>query len=272
MNKSGDRGQGAGDREQGTGVAIPAKAGIQSQSIQHSGGMGHGQKQVLFSAQGLKKSYGTGHTRVKVLQDVDLNGAMGEMTAIVGTSGSGKTTLLQIIGTLDRPDSGELFFNAQNLLKVDEKTLCRHRSNNIGFIFQFHHLLPEFSALENVMMPGRIKGNIEVDRLQERGQELLEQVGLAKRGHHLPGELSGGEQQRVALARALIMTPPLLLADEPTGNLDSNSGKLVFNLLRELCTSMQLCVIMVTHNLELAGQMDRTVTLKDGRILGTDHG
>ncbi len=224
----------------------------------------------LFSARGLKKSYGSDHTRVEVLQDVDLTGNLGEMTAIVGTSGSGKTTLLQIIGTLDRPDRGELFWGKQNLLKANEKTLCRHRNNNIGFIFQFHHLLPEFSALENVMMPGRIKGSTALDMLKERGEKLLAQVGLDKRGHHLPGELSGGEQQRVALARALIMEPPLLLADEPTGNLDSNSGKLVFNLLRELCASMRLCVIMVTHNLALAGQMDRTITLQDGRIQRTE--
>jgi lipoprotein-releasing system ATP-binding protein len=225
-----------------------------------------GQKQILFSARGLKKSYGSsGHTRVEVLRDVDLNGNRGEMTAIVGASGSGKTTLLQIIGTLDHPDAGELFFNGKNLLKAHEQTLCRHRNDNVGFIFQFHNLLPEFSALENIIMPGRIKGDVDIDMLQERGMQILAQVGLENRGHHLPGELSGGEQQRVALARALIMKPSLLLADEPTGNLDSKSGKLVFNLLRELCGSMQLCVIMVTHNLQLAGQMDRIVTLIDGK-------
>jgi lipoprotein-releasing system ATP-binding protein len=226
------------------------------------------QGQTLFSARSLSKSYGNGHTRVEVLRDVDLDGKRGEMTAIVGASGSGKTTLLQIIGTLDRPDAGELFFGSQNLLKTSEKTLCHHRNNNIGFIFQFHHLLPEFSALENIMMPGRIKGNVDMDMLKGRGEKILAEVGLENRGHHLPGELSGGEQQRVALARALIMQPPLLLADEPTGNLDSKSGKLVFNLLRELCASMQLCVIMVTHNLQLAAQMDRIVSLKDGVIEG----
>lgn len=222
-------------------------------------------EQKLFSCRGLKKSYGSGHTRVKVLGGVDLDGKLAEMTAIIGSSGSGKTTLLQIIGTLDRPDSGELFFKGQNLLKASEQSICLHRNNNIGFIFQFHHLLPEFSALENVMMPGRINKRVALNTLKQRGEELLAQVGLAKRGQHRPGELSGGEQQRVALARALIMQPSLLLADEPTGNLDSKSGKRVFNLLRELCTSMQLCVIMVTHNLQLAGQMDRTVTLKDGK-------
>ncbi len=187
------------------------------------------------------------------------------MTAFVGESGSGKTTLLQILGTLDSADSGSLLFQGQDLLHVQEATLAKHRNQHVGFIFQFHHLLPEFSALENVMMPGLIQGKSQ-QRLQSTAKQLLEQVGLGKRLHHRSGELSGGEQQRVALARALVMEPDLLLADEPTGNLDIDSGQMVFSLLRELSQQRQLAVLMVTHNLELAAAMDQCLTLGQGEL------
>ena len=219
----------------------------------------------LLTAKGIRKSFGQGPGRVEVLRGVDLEARPGEMTAIVGASGSGKTTLLQILGTLDTPDAGELLFSGRSLLGLQEKELAHHRNRNIGFIFQFHHLLPEFSALENVMMPGRISGRAE-EEVSSRARHLLDRVGLAHRLAHRPGELSGGEQQRVALARALVQAPALLLADEPTGNLDSRSGEAVFSLLAELCRSMEMSMIMVTHNLELATLMDKKLSLLDGQL------
>jgi len=220
---------------------------------------------ILLHARGLRKSYACGGNRIEILHGVDLEARRGEMTAIVGSSGSGKTTLLQILGTLDAPDEGELIFDGQSLTNVKETVLSRHRNTSLGFIFQFHHLLPEFSALENVMMPGRISGQ-PLGKLTEQAEHLLTRVNLGHRLHHRPGELSGGEQQRVALARALVLKPALLLADEPTGNLDTESGNNVFSLLHDLCRSLDLCVIMVTHNLKLAAALDRTLTLIDGKL------
>lgn len=219
----------------------------------------------LLQATALCRSYQSGLDTISVLNGVDLTVQPGEMTAIVGASGSGKTTLLQILGTLDAPDSGQLFFRGQELTGRSEPDLAGHRNRHIGFIFQFHHLLPEFTALENVMMPGLINGQSRTP-LQERARQLLERVGLGERLGHRSGELSGGEQQRVALARALVMEPALLLADEPTGNLDAASGKRVFALLHDLCKNLGLAVVMVTHNMDLAGAMDRCLTLADGRL------
>jgi len=187
------------------------------------------------------------------------------MLAIVGASGSGKTTLLQILGCLDIPDQGRLFFKEKELTTINENGLSNHRNTNIGFIFQFHYLLPEFSALENVMMPGLIAARPKKELLK-KAENLLDQVGMVHRMDHRSGELSGGEQQRVALARALIMEPALLLADEPTGNLDSTNGNQVFELLTRLCRTQNLSVIMVTHNMALAESMDRCLTLADGRL------
>ncbi len=220
---------------------------------------------VLLQAANLHKSYGTEENPVQVLRRVNLDITAGEMLAIVGASGSGKTTLLQILGCLDVPDKGELYFAGQDLTTLSENKMAAHRNKNIGFIFQFHYLLPEFSALENVMMPGLIAG-LSGRKLEDDAQQLLEQVGLGHRLTHRSGELSGGEQQRVALARALIMQPALLLADEPTGNLDSGSGQQVFDLLTELCRTRKMSVVMVTHNMELAASMDRCLTLKDGQL------
>lgn len=219
----------------------------------------------LLKAQGLTKNYQRGSATISVLKSVDLTIEKGEMTAIVGASGSGKTTLLQILGTLDMPDAGTLSFQDRELTGCSEPALAEHRNRNIGFIFQFHHLLPEFTALENVMMPGLINGKAR-STIEAKAQELLRQVGLERRVDHRSGELSGGEQQRVALARALVMEPALLLADEPTGNLDSASGQRVFELVRDLCASLHLSVVMVTHNMELAGSMDRCLTLTDGQL------
>ncbi|RUM35965.1 MAG: ABC transporter ATP-binding protein, partial [Desulfobulbus sp.] len=219
----------------------------------------------LLKAENIHKSYGSVDLPVPVLQGVDLSLSAGEMLAIVGASGSGKTTLLQILGCLDIPDQGSLFFADNNLTTASENALSAHRNAHVGFIFQFHYLLPEFTALENVMMPGRIAGK-PLAQLRDKSKELLASVGLDHRIHHRSGELSGGEQQRVALARALVMEPSLLLADEPTGNLDSVNGDQVFQLLTDLCRTNTMSVIMVTHNMELAHSMDRCLTLKDGRL------
>ncbi|MCI5159254.1 MAG: ABC transporter ATP-binding protein [Candidatus Electrothrix sp. AUS1_2] len=221
--------------------------------------------ELLLQAVDIHKSYGTEDNPVRVLRRVNLEISPGEILAVVGASGSGKTTLLQILGCLDVPDKGGIRFAGQDLTDLSENRLALHRNKNIGFIFQFHYLLPEFSALENVMMPGLIAGSAGM-KLEEDAHRLLEQVGLGHRIRHRSGELSGGEQQRVALARALIMQPALLLADEPTGNLDSASGQQVFALLTELCRTRSMSVVMVTHNMELAGVMDRCLTLKDGRL------
>ncbi|MBE0583484.1 MAG: ABC transporter ATP-binding protein [Desulfofustis sp.] len=222
----------------------------------------------LFEARDIYKVYGIGIEQIKVLKGINLALHPGEMAAIVGASGSGKTTLLQILGTLAAPSSGQLLFNGQRLDTRSERELADFRNRSLGFIFQFHHLLPEFSALENVMMPALIAGQSR-RQATEPARRLLTAVELDHRERHRVGELSGGEQQRTALARALIMEPDLLLADEPTGNLDSRAGELVFNLLHDLCRQHGLAVLMVTHNLQLAARMDRRLTLADG-ILETN--
>ncbi len=228
--------------------------------------MNRQETQNVLQASDIRKSFTSGPEVIEVLKGVDLGVRAGEMVGIVGASGSGKTTLLQILGTLDTPDSGRIIFRGKELPTGSESSLCEHRNRHIGFIFQFHHLLPEFTALENVMMPGLIGGD-QRERLQRRAVDLMRKVGLHERLHHRPGRLSGGEQQRVALARALVMNPALLLADEPTGNLDVDSGRRVFELLRELSRSLSLAVIMVTHNLELTRDMDRVLKLTDGILV-----
>lgn len=217
----------------------------------------------LFTATNIKKKFDTENKTIEVLQSVNFEISPGEMIAVTGASGSGKTTLLQICGTLALPSSGELVFDSNKLHEMSNHNLSAFRNREIGFIFQFHHLLPEFTALENVMMPALISGKKKSD-VVERAKYLLDQVKLHHRFDHKISNLSGGEQQRAALARALMMKPRLLLADEPTGNLDSRSGNTVFSFLKRLCQEYTLTVIMVTHNMELAHQMDRVLTLKDG--------
>lgn len=219
----------------------------------------------LLEARNICKSYRQGERHIQVLNKVNMTIYPREMTAIVGASGSGKTTLLQILGTLDRADSGQIFFAGKELTTLSESKLAAHRNTNIGFIFQFHHLLPEFTALENIMMPGLIKG-ADQKVLKQDALALLEKVGLTNRAEHRSGELSGGEQQRIALARALVLKPSLLLADEPTGNLDSTSGEMVFQLLQELTQTLAFSVVMVTHNMQLAGVMDNCLTLNNGSL------
>ncbi len=220
---------------------------------------------TFFQAEDIAKTYHSGTDTLTVLKGINLTVETGEMTAIMGESGSGKTTLLQILGTLDSPTNGQLYINDEPLLKKNAAELARFRNKSIGFIFQFHHLLPDFTALENVMMPALIAGKSRKEMVLP-ATVLLEQVELSHRTTHKINQLSGGEQQRAALARALIMNPSLLLADEPTGNLDSRTGNVIFELLRNLCRNRSLSIIMVTHNKTLAGQMDRCLNLKDGTI------
>ncbi len=218
----------------------------------------------FFAAQGIHKEYRSQEC-LKVLAGIDLRLSPGELVAIVGASGTGKTTLLHILGALDRPSQGQLFFKGEDVFAKNDNELSRFRNRVIGFVFQAHHLLPEFNALENVLLPGLIAGKSRME-LRRDGEYLLDRVGVLNRAHHKVGELSGGEQQRVALARALIMRPAVLLADEPTGNLDPNTGLRVFELIQELSTTLSLATVMVTHNHELAARMNRCLSLRDGTL------
>jgi len=204
---------------------------------------------------------------VEVLKGVDLNFSRGERAAIVGASGVGKTTLLHVLGTLDRPTGGKVFYEGKDIYALNEKELALFRNREIGFVFQFHHLLPEFSALENTMMPCLIQG-IPKKESASRAEAILTLVGLKERLSHKPGELSGGEQQRVAVARALVLEPKVLLADEPTGNLDTKTGESVFDLLQQLNQIKGVTLIVVTHNLKLAEKLSRQIQLIDGKASG----
>ena len=221
----------------------------------------------LIQVQQLLKSYGNGTKRVEVLKGVDLNFSRGERAAIVGASGVGKTTLLHVLGTLDRPTGGKVFYEGKDIYALNEKELALFRNREIGFVFQFHHLLPEFSALENTMMPCLIQG-IPKKESAARAEAILTLVGLKERLSHKPGELSGGEQQRVAVARALVLEPKVLLADEPTGNLDTKTGESVFDLLQQLNQIKGVTLIVVTHNLKLAEKLSRQIQLIDGKASG----
>ena len=220
---------------------------------------------AAFQAIGIEKYYEEVGNRIDVLKGVNLHLPQGEMIAIVGASGTGKTTLLHILGTLDRPTAGKLLYDGVEVLKKTDIELSAYRNKKVGFVFQFHHLLPEFTALENVMMPGLIAGYDKKQMTDEAG-EILAKVRLSDRIQHKVGELSGGEQQRVALARAIIMKPSLLLADEPTGNLDTKTGYKVFELLQEMSAEYSLSAVMATHNLELAAEMSRCLTLAEGKL------
>jgi lipoprotein-releasing system ATP-binding protein len=221
----------------------------------------------LIRVQQLFKSFGNGAKKVEVLGGIDLTFFQGEMAAIVGASGVGKTTLLHILGTLDRPSAGKVLYGERDIFTLNEKDLAFFRNREIGFVFQFHHLLPEFNALENTMMPCLIQG-ISKKEAALRAEAILTLVGLKERLSHKPGELSGGEQQRVAVARALVLEPKILLADEPTGNLDTKTGESVFALLQELNRIKDVTLIIVTHNPNLAAQMPRQILLADGKATG----
>ncbi len=214
---------------------------------------------------GLTKTYESGKNRVVVFRDLRLQIAQGEMIAIVGPSGAGKSTLLHLLGGLDRPTSGTVKVGEFDIFKLGEVDLARFRNGEIGFIFQFHHLLPEFTAVENTMMPLLI-GRSSHQAAIARAEAMLESVGLADRTTHRPGELSGGEQARVALARALVGRPRLLLADEPTGDLDSKTSESIHTLLKEVHRSQKLTSVIVTHNERLASICDRVLHLEDGRL------
>jgi lipoprotein-releasing system ATP-binding protein len=214
----------------------------------------------------LYKSFPMGGTKVDALRGVRLEIARGEIVAIVGASGAGKSTLLHIIGALDRPTSGTVYFDGDDVFQLSEQALAGFRNRRIGFVFQFHHLLPEFTALENVCMPTLIQ-NRPKEQAQADATALLGDVGLRDRMHHKPGELSGGEQQRVAVARALMQRPDLVLADEPTGNLDTHTGEALFALMRDLNRSRGTTFVIVTHNEKLSAQADRIVHMEDGIVV-----
>jgi lipoprotein-releasing system ATP-binding protein len=219
----------------------------------------------MISARNIVKSYVTAAGRVSVLQGLDLDVAAGEMVAITGASGVGKSTLLHVLGTLDRPDSGTLRVADEDVLAYGEPELRAFRNKTLGFVFQFHHLLPEFSALENVMMPMLIARHSELEA-KRTASALLDELGLRDRAEHRPGALSGGEQQRVAVARALLQKPKALLADEPTGNLDRDTGDQLHGLLRRLNQDRGLTVVIVTHNERLAEACHRRLRLEGGRL------
>ena len=220
----------------------------------------------LIQVQQLFKSFGNGEKRVEVLKGIDLSFSPGERAAIVGASGVGKTTLLHILGALDRPTAGKVLYQGKDIFALNEKDLAIFRNREMGFVFQLHHLLPEFNAMENTMMPCLIRG-IPKKEAALRAETILTLVGLKDRLSHKPGELSGGEQQRVAVARALILEPKVLLADEPTGNLDTKTGESVFDLLQQVNEMKGVALIVVTHNLKLAGRLSRQIQLADGTAL-----
>lgn len=213
----------------------------------------------------IEKNFTQASTKVAALKNINLTLKKGEIAALIGPSGSGKTTLLQIAGLLDQPDLGQIFINGIDASKADDKTRTEIRKNNLGFIYQFHHLLPEFSALENVALPLLIQGKSR-DFAFKEAKEILAKVDLSNRLEHKPAELSGGQQQRVAIARAIIAKPSMILADEPTGNLDSTNSEAIFDLLRSLAKSHEIACLLVTHNLELAKKTDRIISIKDGAI------
>jgi lipoprotein-releasing system ATP-binding protein len=219
----------------------------------------------LVVATGVKKSFRHMGRTLEVLRGVDIAIGDGEMVGIVGPSGAGKSTLLHCIGTLDVPTSGSILLAGEEVTRLPGSRLAELRNRTIGFVFQFHHLLPEFTAVENVLMPGLVQGRTKHE-LYPRASALLEEVGLAQRALHRPGELSGGEQQRVALARALFLEPRLLLADEPTGNLDSATSAQIHDLLFSINARRGTTVVVVTHNQNLASIMPRVVTLRDGHV------
>ena len=223
----------------------------------------------ILAIEELGKSFPSGEgEEIRILKDADLSVSPGESLAVVGASGIGKSTLLHLLGTLDRPDSGRILFSGEDVFAFADQELADFRNRSIGFVFQFHHLLPEFDALENTMMPALIAGMSHASA-HEKAEAILVRVGLQERLRHRVTKLSGGEQQRVALARALVLNPKLLLADEPTGNLDRQNSDQVHDLLLELNNERSMTMVVVTHNMELASYMSRRITIADGLLVET---
>jgi len=226
--------------------------------------------EIIIKIKGLQKTYTTEAGSLNVLKGIDMEVERGVIAAVVGASGAGKSTLLHVMGTLDRPTAGSVFYDGRDVFKYDDRRLAAFRNGSIGFVFQFHHLLAEFTAMENVMMPGLIKGagrgKLRAE-LEERAARLLGELGLGGRLKHRPGELSGGEQQRVAVARALIMEPVVVLADEPTGNLDTNTSMELFDLLTKINEKNRTTFIIVTHNEQLSNRCQKTYEMVDGRFI-----
>ena len=220
----------------------------------------------LLSVENLARTYHDGSLKVTVLEGLNLEVSKGEQLAIVGASGSGKSTLLHLLGALDKPSQGTILINDQNIHQLSAKAQGEFRNQNIGFVYQFHHLLPEFTALENVAMPLIIRGNKRHQAYQQ-AEKLIDRVGLINRKEHKPSELSGGERQRIAFARALVNEPKCVLADEPTGNLDHSTALKVYDLMCDINKEMGTTFITVTHDLELAGKMQRQLKLEDGKLM-----
>ncbi len=228
-------------------------------------------REELIRIEGLRKNFETGEATIEVLKGVDLTLCRGDRVAIVGQSGVGKSTLLHILGTLDHPTAGSVRFRGEEVFSRSSAELAQLRNRFLGFVFQFHHLLPEFSALENVMMPGLLQ-SIEADEMRDRAARVLGEVGLSHRLGHAVGKLSGGERQRVAVARALVLEPAVVLADEPTGNLDPSTGEQVAELLFEMNRRQGTTLVVVTHSARMADKLGRTLVMVDGRLVAGEHG
>lgn len=221
---------------------------------------------TILSLSGISKAFDQGGEKLSILSNIEAELREGELVALLGPSGSGKSTLLQIIGLLDRPDSGQIVIDGEDAAPLPDRKRTLIRRHKIGFVYQFHHLLPEFSALENLVIPQMILG-VSRRKAEDNARAFLESIGLKDRESHRPARLSGGEQQRVAIARALINDPHLLLADEPTGNLDPGTSKVIFDLLISIVRDKKVAGLIATHNIDLARKMDRVVELKDGQLV-----
>jgi lipoprotein-releasing system ATP-binding protein len=221
---------------------------------------------IILQSNQLHKSYNDGASKIEVLKNINVAIAKGERVAIIGPSGSGKSTLLHLLGGLDKPTEGEVFLNETNWQKINEKQRCQLRNQHLGFVYQFHHLLPEFTALENVAMPLLLSG-MTIIEAHDQAAEILDNVGLKLRLQHKPAQMSGGERQRVAIARALVHQPKCVLADEPTGNLDQTTAHKVFDLMLELNTHMNTALVIVTHDVQIANRMDNVMVLHEGSLV-----